>query len=50
VREGTVAYEMLRPLDLYNAWFTRALAWRTAVPLMRAVPMVLFAVILMPLL
>jgi ABC-2 type transport system permease protein len=50
VREGTVAYEMLRPLDLYSAWFTRALAWRTAVPLMRAVPMVLFAVILMPLL
>ena len=29
VRSGAVAYELCRPVDLYNLWFVRALAWRT---------------------
>ncbi len=43
VRSGTVAYEMLRPLDLYSLWFTRAVAWRTAPMLLRCVPMFIVA-------
>jgi ABC-2 type transport system permease protein len=43
VRTGTVAYELLRPLDLYNLWYARAIALRTAPTLLRAVPMFLFA-------
>jgi ABC-2 type transport system permease protein len=38
VRNGTVAYEMLRPLDFYNLWFFRALASRTAPALLRSIP------------
>lgn len=38
VRSGAVAYELLRPVDLYNAWYCRALAWRTAPTLLRALP------------
>jgi ABC-2 type transport system permease protein len=45
VRSGGVAYELLRPLDLYWLWYARALAWRTAPTLLRAVP--LFAVALL---
>ena len=30
IRSGAVSYELLRPLDLYTLWFSRALAWRTA--------------------
>ncbi len=43
IRTGTVAYEMLRPLDLYGLWFSRALAARIAPTLLRAVPMFLVA-------
>ncbi len=43
VRTGTVAYELLRPVDLYWLWFTRTVAQRTAPMLLRAVPMLLVA-------
>ena len=43
VRTGGVAYELLRPLDLYWQWFCRALAWRTAATSLRAVPMFIVA-------
>jgi ABC-2 type transport system permease protein len=39
VQSGTVAYEMLRPVDVYGFWFCRALAARTAPTLLRAAPM-----------
>ena len=45
VRTGSVAYELLRPLDMYRLWFVRSLAWRTATALLRAVPLVLFAAV-----
>jgi ABC-2 type transport system permease protein len=48
VRSGAVAYELCKPIDLYSLWFARALAWRTAPTLLRAVPMVLFATALLP--
>jgi ABC-2 type transport system permease protein len=37
---GGVAYELLRPLDLYAFWFARTLALRTATATLRVVPMV----------
>jgi len=43
VRSGGVAYELLRPVDLYIYWYARAIALRTAPTLLRAVPMVIMA-------
>lgn len=46
---GSVAYEMLRPLDLYTFWFARTLAFRTATTTLRSIPMIAFAAVLLPL-
>lgn len=43
VREGSVAYDMLRPVHVYWLWYSRALARRTAPTLLRAVPMFVIA-------
>ncbi|MCX5758786.1 MAG: hypothetical protein NTU83_09840, partial [Candidatus Hydrogenedentes bacterium] len=43
IRSGTVAYEMLRPMDVYSLWYARAVALRTAPVIMRAVPMFILA-------
>jgi ABC-2 type transport system permease protein len=43
IRSGTVAYEMLRPMDVYSLWYARAAAARIAPVLMRAVPMFILA-------
>ena len=43
IRSGDVAYERLRPVDTYAFWYARAVARRTATPLLRAIPMVLMA-------
>lgn len=50
VRSGAVAYELLRPLDLYGFWFARTLAFRAAPTLLRMVPMLAFAFFGLPLL
>lgn len=44
VKTGNVAYELLRPLDLYWFWYSRALAMRTIPTLMRALPVFLLAI------
>jgi ABC-2 type transport system permease protein len=49
VREGTVVYELARPLDLYGLWFARSLAWRTAPVFLRMLPMFVVAMVIMPL-
>jgi ABC-2 type transport system permease protein len=49
VRTGSVAYELARPIDLYNLWYARSLATRTAPTLLRAVPLFCFAMFVMPL-
>ncbi|MEZ5559547.1 MAG: ABC-2 family transporter protein [Pseudomonadales bacterium] len=49
IRTGNVAYEMLRPLDLYAFWFARTLAFRAAPTLLRMVPMLVTAAVLLPL-
>jgi len=43
VRTGTVVYELLRPVDLYNLWYSRAVAQRAAPTLLRAVPLFIIA-------
>ena len=48
LRSGDVAYERLRPLDTYAYWYARAVARRTATPLLRAVPMVILTGLALP--
>lgn len=43
IRTGTVAYELVRPVDLYALWFSRSVAARLAPTILRAVPMLLLA-------
>ena len=42
VRSGNVAYELMRPVDLYGYWYMRALAQRAASVTLRCVPIFLF--------
>ena len=48
VRSGDIAYERLRPVDGYSYWYARAVARRTATPLLRATPMVLMTGLVLP--
>ncbi len=48
IRKGDVAYELCRPLDLFNHWFARAVALRSAPTMLRAVPLLVVAGLLMP--
>lgn len=50
IKNGGVAYELVRPLDLYNFWYCRTIALRTATTTLRSIPMLVFAVVLLPLL
>ena len=43
IRSGTVAYELMRPLNLYFFWYARAMAFKTAPTLLRSVPLLLVA-------
>ena len=45
LRDGSVVYELARPLDLYTHWFCRALAQRVAPTLLRAFPVFLVAML-----
>lgn len=47
VRTGDVAYERMRPLDTYAFWYARAVARRTATPLLRAIPMIITSAFLL---
>ncbi len=49
IRKGDVAFDLLRPMDLYGHWFMRTLALRTAPTLMRSGPIFLFAGVAMAL-
>ena len=45
ISDGSVAYELARPTDLYWLWYARAIAQRFAPALLRAVPLYLVAVL-----
>lgn len=46
VTDGQVTYELIRPLDLYNNWFARNLAMRTARTMLRCFPTLLIALLI----
>ena len=48
IRGGGVAYELLRPLDLYLFWFARTLAFRMAPTLLRMFPMLAVTYFVLP--
>ena len=48
IRDGGVAYELVRPLDLYALWFMRTLALRTASTSLRCLPIFVFAGLILP--
>ena len=43
MRTGDVVFELLRPVDLYGLWFARAVAYRAAAVVLRAMPVCLLA-------
>ncbi len=45
IRDGNIAYELCRPLELYDHWYFRLIALRTAPTLLRGLP--IFAVTLL---
>lgn len=50
VRTGAVGYDRLRPVDAYGLWYARAAGWIAARVVPRALLMMLFAAIALPLL
>ena len=48
IRTGDIAYDLCRPLDLYGFYYARILAQKLIGSLLRAVPMLGFAVLLPP--
>ena len=48
IRTGGVAFELLRPLDLYAYWAMRTLAMRVAATSLRALPIVVLAGLVLP--
>jgi ABC-2 type transport system permease protein len=49
MNSGAVAYELLRPLDLYALWYARTVALRCATTTLRMLPMVATVAIVLPL-
>ncbi|MFC1736450.1 ABC transporter permease [Candidatus Hydrogenedentota bacterium] len=43
IRSGAIVYELARPVDLYNLWFSRTVATKVAPTLLRCAPVLLFA-------
>src|ERR1044072_4281309 len=43
IYSGNVAYELVRPVDLYGVWFFRSVALRVAPTSLRAPPLILIA-------
>lgn len=48
ITNGTIAYELVRPLDLYNRWFCQNAANRLARVVLRCAPILLVAFLLPP--
>lgn len=48
ITSGAVAYELLRPVELYSLWYARSVAYRTATTALRCPLMVGFSLLVMP--
>ena len=45
IRTGGVAYDLMRPVDIYFQWFFQAMATRTAPTLLKSIPLIITAVL-----
>lgn len=43
IKDGGIAYELCRPVDLYTMWFFRSMANRLSKAVMRCIPILIFA-------
>lgn len=48
IRQGDFAYELLRPISLYRLWYYRILAQRLAPTVMKAMPLLLVVLFVLP--
>lgn len=46
ITKGNIAYELCRPLDLYNFWYAKLLAQRLSAALLRSFPILILACLL----
>ncbi len=46
IESGGVAYELCRPFDIYNMWYTKSMAVRVSRTLLRCIPILLVAALL----
>lgn len=46
IKNGTVAYELCRPYNLYNWWFIKVVAKRYARVILRCLPIIIFSLLL----
>ena len=46
ISNGTVAYELCRPVDIYSMWFVKSLANRASKAVLRCMPILLTALLL----
>lgn len=46
ITSGSIAYELVRPMNLYNMWFTKSLASRLSKAVLRCMPILIIAVFL----
>ncbi len=46
IRNGNIAYELCRPVSIYQMWFSRSLANRTSKALLRCIPILVVASLL----
>lgn len=46
IKNGNIAYELCRPIDLYNMWFVRSMANRLSKAVLRSMPILVIAAII----
>jgi len=46
IKNGNIAYELCRPIDIYTMWFTRSMANRLSRAVLRCMPILIFAAFL----
>lgn len=46
ISSGNIAYELIRPLNIYNMWFTKNFAMRLSKTILRCIPIILIGILL----
>lgn len=49
MRNGSIGYELARPIDTYTFWFLRTLGWRTSAATLRCIPLLVIVTAVFPL-